>query len=150
MHRHLPELCSVSPLEKVSRRAKRLVTIPRVADCDALHDLAERPLCDLQQCVQVIGHPAEGVNPDFEPTDDTSDDIVERVSIGCVAKQRFAMIASHDDVVVSAWYMQSRRSWHPCRSMEVRGGRLSRWKLQWVAQKSANGRKSNPAPFLPR
>jgi len=103
----------------VSRREQLAVTITRVSHRDALHDPAKRLIGDLDEKMQVIGHPAKCVDASAKRLNDFGDDLVECVSVSSGSKKRFAMIATEHDVVAPTRDVKSRKSGHPCTMDKV-------------------------------
>ncbi len=62
----IDELGSVASLEEVTCRVQTFVAVARVAHRDPLHDLAKRLVRYLNERMQMIGHPAECVDPAAE------------------------------------------------------------------------------------
>src|SRR5262245_19366152 len=71
-------------------------------------------LGDLQQCMQVVCHPAESMDSAARSSEHIGYDVVENQPVGSGSEQRLAMIAAKHDVVVRARNMQAGRPWHPC------------------------------------
>lgn len=113
------ELGAVATLEDVARRRQALVPIVGISHGDALHELAERPVVDLHQIVQVIDHPAVGMVSRAELLQPVRESIVQYRAIPQCGEHGFAMVATKDDVVVSARNMQAGRARHPCLPLKV-------------------------------
>ncbi len=126
------QLGFVAPLEQMAGSTQLPVSISRVTRGNTLHDLAQRPVDNLDQQMNVIGHPTERVNARAESPDDFGNNGVERLAISRSGEQRFAMIASQHHVIEAAWNMQSRKAGHPrtFANLEMTIARLEREMLQ--------------------
>src|SRR5690606_15625154 len=83
------------------------------------YDAAERVVADLDQRVQVVGHPAESVNAGAELRDDFRHDLVQHPPVRRARKQRFAMIPAEGHVIETARYVQPGSPGHRRRPGEV-------------------------------
>ncbi len=70
----------------------------------------------LQYVGRWLGHPAERVNTNSKALCHSGDDGIQHVPVRSTAEQHFAMVTAKNDMVASTRNVQSRRSWHPCRS----------------------------------
>jgi hypothetical protein len=113
---YINEFCSVAPFEEVSAGIKLPVAITSVPLGDPLDNSSQRKLADLHYRMQMIRHPAEGVDANAEAANYIGNDTVQLRAVGCLAEQGLAVIASQNDVVVPARHVQSRSAWHPCSS----------------------------------
>jgi len=101
----IDESCVVTTLKQVTAGAQSSMAIARIARSNRLHDLAQRLVSDLHQGMQVIGHPAECVDPGLEPSGDLCEESIEVVPIGRRGEERLTMVASQDDVIAAAGNM---------------------------------------------
>jgi hypothetical protein len=113
---YINEFCSVTPFEEVAAGIKLPVARTSVPLGDPLDDCSQRKLTDLHYRMQMIRHPAEGVDANAEAANYIGNDAVQLRSVGGLAEQGLTVIASQNDVVVPARHVQSRSAWHPCRS----------------------------------
>lgn len=122
------QLGFVAPLEQMAGGTQLPVPIPRVARGNTLHDLAQRLVDNLDQQVNMIGHPTERVNTRAESLDNFANNDIERFTISGSGEQPLAMIASQHHMIETTWNMQSRKAGHPCAfdNLEMMFERLGR------------------------
>jgi hypothetical protein len=87
--------------------------VSRVAHRDTLHDLCQWRLGNLQKRMQMVRHPAVGVDAGVKPCEHVRDYLVQGDAIFGRAKECLTMIATEDDVVARARDVQPRWSRHP-------------------------------------
>ena len=71
----------VPSFEQVSGRSQGLVAVACITHGDTLHDSAQRGVIDLQERMQMVGHPAKGVGARAVAADRIGDDIVEDLTV---------------------------------------------------------------------
>jgi hypothetical protein len=108
--------CFVSTLEAVTRRAQLSMPKARVTHGDALHQLAQWLVMNLDKRMQVIGHPAEGMQACNADAEAFGDNVVEHVAISGCREELSAVISAENYVIEPAGHMQARWSRHPCIS----------------------------------
>jgi hypothetical protein len=91
-----------------------LVPVAGVTHGDPLHGGPQWPVADLHQRVQVIRHPAIGVESVVNAAQDIGHHLVENVAIVVGREQRFAMVTPEAYVIAATRYVKSGRSGHPC------------------------------------
>jgi hypothetical protein len=102
----------IAPLEQVAVRAERPLEIPCVTRRDPLHRARERHVRYLHEQVQVVRHPAVGVQRRCVTPDGAGDDLIEPLAILGAREDRVLMIATQGDMVVSARHVHSRATRH--------------------------------------
>lgn len=106
--------CFVSALEQMSRRVQLFMAIARVTRSNALHDLAERAIGDLNEQVDMVGHPAKGVDASAKSFNHLGNNGIELESVNDGGKQFLAMIATQHHMIKADGNMNSGESGHPC------------------------------------
>ena len=144
----LDESGFVASLEEVTRGLQGSVAIAGVAHRNALHDVPERTVGDLNQRVQMIGHPAEGMDTGIESSQNVGDDVVECLSISAATEECLTVVTAKNDVIAATRGVQARRSWHPCRSDAIAVRSVTR--LGSVHDRSELVRTSNNPSPVPR
>mgnify|MGYP003460446431 FL=1 len=102
----------VASLEQVSRRVQGSLKVAGIAGGHALHQPSERYLCYPGHHVQVIAHPAIGMDTHFGLAGCFGDDFLESIAISITVEDLLAMIAPQRDVVKAARKMLSRSPGH--------------------------------------
>jgi hypothetical protein len=100
----------------VSGRVEPKLYRTRVGAGDAEYQSAKRRVGHLHEQVQVIGHPAVGVNLCGESLERVLDQSVEKIPVLIAKENRLAMIAAKRDMVESARRMQAETTSHRLNS----------------------------------
>lgn len=128
----IDQLGLVAPLEQMPTGTQLPVSISRIARGDALHDLAERSVGNLDEQMNVIRHPTERVNARGESRDNFGNDGVECSAIGGSGEQHLPMITPQHYMIEAAWDMQPGKAGHPCTfgDLEMGTARVEREMMQ--------------------
>ena len=108
----LHEKGSESSLEKMADAAVTAVEVLRIGRLQRVHDPRERDRALFDGQVNVVGHQAIGVEPEFEPIPIPAKPIEIVRAVGVVGEYGSALVSSDDDVVNGAGALQSRASRH--------------------------------------
>ncbi len=88
------EPCVIAPLEQVTGGRHRSLDAPGIAARDQTHDVAERRSVHLQREVDVVRHPAVGVQTNAVALERVWEDALERQEVVAAAKDGLAVIAT--------------------------------------------------------
>src|SRR5271163_4577508 len=102
----------VTPLEEVPAHPQLSLRDACVLAGDALHDLSERDLSDLDQQMNVVGHPTVGMHSRAIPVDGFAHQTIEHRPMRGCEKELLAVIASHGHVIKATWIMQPGSARH--------------------------------------
>ena len=108
----------VAIFEKMSGRGDPLLHGARRARADALNELTQRAVPDLDQQMQVVGHPAVTVQARVAALKRSGNDLVEATLISWIEEYALTVIPPECCVIKPSGHVQSRRSCHAYRSTQ--------------------------------
>jgi hypothetical protein len=82
-----------------------LMTVAGIAHGNALHDLSQRAIGNLQECVKMVRHPTKSMHPRTEAIDHISDDVIKDLAVGRSVEQSLAVVAAQNCVVKAVRHM---------------------------------------------
>jgi len=86
--------CVVAAFKQVTRRLQVLLDYASIVTGDSLDYLSEWGVCNLQEQVNVVGHPAVGVQSRIQLFQGSFDDSVQQVAVPGRVEDRAAMISA--------------------------------------------------------
>jgi hypothetical protein len=101
-------------LEEVSGGAQPILVPTSVGACDALHHSTERSIGHLPKQMQVIAHPAIGVQSRAEVRHNFTDDRGEPLAIATLVEDALPVVAPQHNMINPSRHVQSATARHPC------------------------------------
>src|SRR5688572_2092859 len=116
----------IPALEKVPGSLQALLELPCIPARDMEDDLAEWPVRNLYQQVDVVCHPAVGMHARTEVAKGGGDDLVKKVAVCRRAKDVLPMISAKGHMIETPLEVQAQRAGHTfaCVSGTIRGSTL--------------------------
>jgi hypothetical protein len=112
----------VTSFEKVASGIQARLHLAGVLAGNSKNELAQRRIGNLYQHMNMIGHPAEGVNPRRQAMNCFANHIIQPAAIGLGEKDWLPMVAAQGDVIETAWDMQSEPARHRSNSTVIAMG----------------------------
>jgi hypothetical protein len=97
----------IAVLEQVAGRRQLTLNASRESSSDALHQPAEGLFGYLHEQVQMIGHPAIGVDTRTGMFERIGQDFIENLPVGVFEEDVLPMIAASRDVIDGSGHVQS-------------------------------------------
>jgi hypothetical protein len=81
------------------------MTVTGIAHGNALHDLSQRVISNLQEGVKMVRHPTKGVHSRSEAIYHISDDVIKGLAVGSSVEQSLAVVSAQNRVVKAFGHM---------------------------------------------
>jgi hypothetical protein len=132
------ETSVIPALEEMPRRRNGSLVVTRVPTGDRVDHAPERSFIHACEQVDVIGHPAVGMQADVMSLCGFADDGVELVAIVRRPEDRFAMVTAKGHMVEPTRYVDAGCTWHGAGLSRKDAPELPRTRVRFLAATAAN------------